>query len=61
MDGEVHGVAKSRTRLSDFTLAALNIRSGPLEVWGIVVQSLSRVLFFMIPRTAAHQASRSGC
>ena len=42
-------------------IAALNIRSGPLEVWGIVVQSLSRVLFFVIPWTAAHQASLSGC
>ena len=42
-------------------IAALNIRSGPLEVWGIVVQSLSCVLFFVIPWTAAHQASLSGC
>ena len=43
-------------------IAALNIRSGPLEGWGIVVvQSLSRVLFFVTPWAAAHQAFLSGC
>ena len=54
----VHGVAKSRTRLSDWTeLNWIKIESGRKYI--VVVQLLSRVPLFVTPWTAAHQASLS--
>ena len=52
----VHGVAKSRTRLSDLSSAQLS-RSNDYHTFEVAVQSLSRVQLFAIPWTAALQAS----
>ena len=54
----VHGVAESRTRLSDFTFTCNNTIDIVIKV-KVKVKSLSRVRLFETPWTAAYQAPPS--